>query len=543
MLNWLYNTFWATLIRKVCTVLVVLAVVVSLAVIIPGRIGAPEYCAEGVERSAGECIGVSASGYDFGTDGIREVTRAIGEENKRISEQEREGNLVTVAMMLPLQPKADAERKQLRSELQGAYLAQWRANRTENKPLLRLVLANPGADYAQQEKVVDRLAAMADSPRDNLRAVTGFNLSLDNTKRAIDRLTNKLHIPVLASRVSADEIANTDNGGALKYAGLARIIPTNRQQAAALANFHGGLRDADTVLVKDLRPNDIYDESLAKAFSRPEPGPPGPKDQPFTSPGINDPGDTGNDFTFIGHNICESDAKVVYFAGRPVHLRLFALKLSEVPCHGKKYTVVSGSGAATLDRYMSAADWEKLRGDDGGGSTITVQYAAPGHPDAWDASLRTWEKEQRARTGKSPAVRDRPVYLTEPQDELRELRRLIDREAAGDIGPVSLEDSRTMLVHDGVRTIAAAVFLANSQAAGTVPTRTRVAAQWPRLEARYRVRGTSGWICLTNGGNAYDKPVAVVQLDPATRRVAFVGLGWPEKKPQPADCVVPSGTG
>ncbi len=147
----------------------------------------------------------------------------------------------------------------------GAYLAQWRANRTENKPLLRLVLANPGADYAQQGKVVDRLAAMADSPRDNLRAVTGFNLSLDNTKLAIDRLTNKLHIPVLASRVSADEIANADNSdGDLKYPGLARIIPTNRKQAAALANFHGGLRDAETVLVKDLRPNDIYDESLAK---------------------------------------------------------------------------------------------------------------------------------------------------------------------------------------------------------------------------------------------------------------------------------------
>ncbi|MEU7148924.1 ABC transporter substrate-binding protein [Streptomyces sp. NPDC045470] len=542
MLNWLYNTFWATWIRKACTVLVVLAVVVPLAVIIPGRIGAPEFCAEGVERSAGECIGVNGSGYDFGTPEIHQVADAIGRENKRIA---GESDIVSIAMMLPLQPKTDAESAQLRSELQGAYLAQYRANRSENKPLLRLVLANPGADYAQQEKVVDRLAAMADSPRDNLRAVTGFNLSLDHTKKAVARLTGTLRIPVLASRVSADDLANPDDrSGSLPYPGLARVIPTNRQQAAALANFHGGLRDAETVLVKDLRPNDIYDESLAKAFSRPEPGPPGPKDQPFTSPGINDLGDTGNDFTTIGHNICASDARVVYFAGRPAHLRLFALKLAEVPCHGKKYTVVSGSGAATLDRYMSRGDWEALRGDDGAGATITVQYAAPGHPDAWDASLRTWEKERRADTGKAPAAGDRPAYLTEPQGELRELRRLIDRQPGGDIGPVTLEDSRTMLVHDGVRTIASAVFLANAQAVGTaVPTRERVAAQWPRLEARYRVRGTSGWICLTNGGNAYDKPVAVVKLDPGTRRVAFVGLGWPERKPQPADCAVPSGTG
>ncbi len=538
LLNWLYNTFWATWIRKACTVLVVLAVAVPAAILLPAKIGAPEHCAEGVEKSAGECIGVNGSGYDFGVPEIRKVTEAIRKENERIAGQK---DSVTVAMMLPLQPEMPAERKQLRSELQGAYLAQYRANRTEKTPLLRLVLANPGADYAQQEKVVDQLAAMADSERDNLRAVTGFNLSLGATKQAVARLTNELKIPVLASRVSADEIANPDNpAGRLPFPGLARIIPTNRQQADALAHFHGGLRDAETVLVRDVRPHDIYDESLAKAFSRPEPGPPGPKDQVFESPGINDPGQTGNHFSLIGHNICESDAHVVYFAGRPVHLRLFALKLAEVPCHGKKYTIVSGSGAATLDRYLTDDDWKKLRGD-GGNPTITVQYAAPGHPDAWDVALRTWEKQQ-ADAGRKPAAADRPAYLTDPRRELQELRALIDQQTAGDIGPVQLEDSRTMLVHDGVRTVAEAVFLANAQAVGSIPSRERVAAEWPRLEAAHRVRGTSGWICLTNGGNAYDKPVAVVQLDPRTRKVAFVGLGWPEKKPQPAECVVPSGT-
>ncbi|OKI02482.1 hypothetical protein A6A06_15740 [Streptomyces sp. CB02923] len=540
MKNWLYNTFWATWIRKAFTALVVLAVVVPAAVLLPAKIGEPDLCAEGVVRSAGECIGVNGSGYDFGTGEIRQVTEAIRKENKRVADR---NNSVTVAMMLPLQPKVPAERKQLRSELQGAYLAQYRANRTEKTPLLRLVLANPGADYAQQERVVDQLAAMADSERDNLRAVTGFNLSLGATRTAIARLTGELKIPVLASRVSADEIANPDNpSGPLRFPGLARIIPTNRQQADALANFHGGLRDAETVLVKDTRPHDIYDESLAKAFSRPEPGPPGPKDQVYESPGITEPGQTANHFALIGHNICESDARIVYFAGRPVHLRLFALKLSEVPCHGKKYTIVSGSGAATLDRYLSDADWKKLRGD-GGNPTITVQYAAPGHPDAWDTALRMWEKDRQAETGRKPSAADRPAYLTDPREELRELRGLIGRQAVGDIGPVQLEDSRTMLVHDGVRTIAEAVFLANAQAVGSIPSRERVAAEWPRLEAAHRVRGTSGWICLTNGGNAYDKPVAVVQLDPHIRRVAFVGLGWPEKKPQPADCVVPSGTG
>ncbi|PGH48745.1 ABC transporter substrate-binding protein [Streptomyces sp. Ru87] len=537
MLNWLYNTFWANWTKKALTTLVTAAVVTAAAVLADRLIGAPDLCANGVERSDGECIGVNGSGYDFGTDEITEVSRAIAGENARISGKPH----VTVAVMVPLQPRGEAGKRQLRSDLQGAYLAQYRANRQEKSPLLRLVLANPGADYRQQERVVDRLAAMAESGKDNLRAVTGFNLSLASTEEAIRRLTNDLGIPVLASRVSADELANPESRtGKPRFNGLARVIPTNRQQADALADFHGDLRNEDTVLVRDTRPGDIYVDSLAKAFSREESGPAGAKDQEFRSPGINEPGDTGNDFSLIGHNICQSEADVVYFAGRPVHLRLFALKLAEVPCRGKRYTVVSGSGAATLDRYMSEQDWEKLRGTGDGEPVVTVQYTAPAHPDAWDHALADWEKEQREKTGRIPDVKEQPAYLTEPRRELVKLRDLVEQRTAGDIGPVELEDSRTMLVHDGVRTIAEAVFLANSQSSGTIPPLDRVAAQWLRLESAHRVTGTSGWICLTNGGNPYDKPVAVVELDPRTRGLAFVGLAWPEGEPQPDDCVVPS---
>ncbi|MFH9069436.1 hypothetical protein [Streptomyces alboflavus] len=526
MLNWLYNHLWATPLKKAVTVLVVVAVGTAAGILVPRNVGGPDTCADGVERHDGECVGVNGSGYDFGTPEISKVSDAIAEENRRVEDKPH----VTVAMMLPLQPESAAERRQLRSDVQGAYLAQYRANRSEQKPLLRLVLANPGRNYAQQERVVDDLAELADSTTHNLRAVTGFNLSLRNTIDAVDRLTNELRIPVLISRASADELANPEGREAKpRFKGLARVIPTNRQQAQALAEFHRGLEDQDTVLVKDTRPDDIYVESLARAFSTDEPGPPGAKDQEFTSPSINEAGATGNDFSLIGHNICQSRARVVYFAGRPVHLRLFALKLAEVPCDGKRYTIVSGSGAATLDRYMSEADWKKLQGD---ASTrhaaVTVQYTAPAHPGAWDKEL-SGERKQ-------------PGHLVEPQRELAELRQLVSGRRAGDIGPVELDDSRTMLVHDGFRTIAAAVFLANAQVPGEVPPRERVSAQWSRLESAHRVAGTSGWVCLTNAGNPYDKPVAVVQLDPRTRRLAFVGLGWPEGRVQPKDCVVPSGT-
>ncbi|MFJ2767484.1 amino acid ABC transporter substrate-binding protein [Streptomyces sp. NPDC087300] len=525
--NWLYNTFWANWMRRVLTLCGLLAAGVLLWVFLP-PFGAPESCASGVEKHGGECIGVNGSGYDFGTREIADVTRAIAKENKDFVGDKPH---VTVALMLPLQPDIAAERVQLRSEIQGAYLAQYRSNRNESTPLMRLVLANPGDAYAEQARVVDQLADMSADKDDNLRAVTGFNLSLDATEKAMARLS-ELHIPVLASRVSADELANPEKGGGKEpFPGLARIIPTNRQQADALASFHGRLRDEQTVLVRDERPHDIYNNSLAKAFSRKEPGPPGPKDQTFESPSITDPGDTGNDFTLIAQNICQSSARYVYFAGRPVHLRLFALKLAEAQCEGKKYTIVSGSGSATLNRYMKDDDWAKLRGGDGKEPAITVQYAAPAHPDAWDTELR----------GKDGA-KERPAYFTEPQKEVRELRLLIGRGSAGDIGDVRLEDSRTMLVHDGVRTIAKAVLLANAKTEGSVPPLKRVSAMWQRLEAANRVAGTSGWICLTNAGNAYDKPVAVVELNPTTKKLEFVGIGWPKGKPQPDDCRVPSDT-
>ncbi|WP_030561624.1 ABC transporter substrate-binding protein [Streptomyces aureocirculatus] len=526
MLNWLYNHLWATRLKKAVTIVVTVAVVTTVAIVVPRNVGGSDNCADGVEKHGGECIGVNGSGYDFGTPEITKVSDAIAAENRRVDGRPH----ITVAMMLPLQPESGAERAQLRSDVQGAYLAQYRANRAEQKPLIRLVLANPGRNYGQQARVVDQLAVLADSTRHNLRAVTGFNLSLRNTVDAVDRLTNELRIPVLISRASADELANTEGRESKpRFRGLARVIPTNQQQAEALAAFHGDLNDDETVLVRDTRPDDVYVESLARAFSRDEPGRAGAKDQTFVSPSISDAGETGNDFTLIGHNICQSRAKVVYFAGRPAHLRLFALKLAEVPCHGRKYKVVSGSGAATLDRYMSDADWNKLRGDESAKEpTVTVQYTAPGHPAAWSAASR--------------GAKNRPAHLAEPARELDELRGLVGREGAGDIGPVELDDSRTMLVHDGVRTIARAVYLANAQSAGAVPPRERVSAQWSRLESAHRVAGTSGWVCLTNAGNPYDKPMAVVELDPRTRKLAFVGLAWPEGRPQPKDCVVPSGT-
>ncbi|GAA2591162.1 amino acid ABC transporter substrate-binding protein [Streptomyces axinellae] len=537
--------------KKILYALLTVAAVAVATFAIRSFVLKPDTCAEGVERIDGECVGINGQGYDFGTPEIHDVAKAIARENKKL-ENKPDEPYVTVAMMLPLQSDKAALRRQMRSDLQGAYLGQRQANGGEGEPpKIRLVLANPGRAYHQQGKVVDALVRMADSSKDRLRAVTGFNLSLEDTETAVQRLTQH-KIPVLGSRISGDLIANKDraDGSAkARFPGLARIIPTNHEAAQALANFTGerGREDRKTVLVYDKR-RDVYSQSLAKAFSGiKETGPPGPAAMPFESPGIDEPGSTGNQFTQTANNICDSGADTVYFAGRTTHLRLFALKLAQVDCQNRHYTLISGSDAASLRQDMSAKDWERLRGEDGQ-AKVTVQYAAPAHPDAWSRALADWREDWDAHHDRKSAKKDLPQYLTEPRTALETLKKRIrtTRDEGVKLGSVpDLEDSRTMLVYDGLVTVGKALHLAQQGGAKEVPGREDVGGQWSRLQSRHRVPGASGLICLTSNGNPYDKPVAVVNLDPGREgrgKLKFVGLGWSTGGPQPKNCVIPSGS-
>lgn len=536
--DWLHEHLWNTLLKKIITCAVAAVLAVGAYGLVSELTEEADNCADGVTESGGECIGVNGTGYDFGEPEIAPVAARIAEENRRIDQQPH----VTVAMMLPLQPDSKAERRQLRSELQGAFLAQYRSNREPGKPVVRLVLANPGKDYLRQDEVVPDLVRMARSERDNLRAVTGFNLSLDATKEAVRSLTEQ-QVPVLVARASASSLANEESkDGTYDFKGLARIIPTNEEQARALAAFNGSREDRHTVLVRDTR-RDPYVRSLARAFQGlPEDGPAGPDDMTFTSPGVADPGDVDNQFRPTVNTICNSGAHTVYFAGRSTHLRLFLKRLAQEACEGRKFTVVSGSDAASLNNRMTDEDWAELR-DGSGKPRLTVQYAAPAHPDSWRTEIRRWQDDEKGRTGKTPPASKAPGSLRDP---LAELNRLTDTvtaltSAGRDIGDVELGDSRTMMVHDGVRTAVEAIRGAKPTGAA-VPSAEQVGNRWATMQSKNRVNGTSGRICLTKAGNPYDKPLAVVALKPGTKAgpgtLDYVDLAWPTGKPQPEDCVV-----
>lgn len=475
-----------------------------------------------VERG-GQCTGVTdgGSGGEFRPE-LAAVSRQIEKENEAV---ERSGEVyATVALMLPMTPEDRPGTRQTLNEVKGAYLAQYEANHSaqlgERKPRIRLVLANPGREYEHWKGVTDQLIDMANDPGQRLRAVTGFNLSVKNTEHALAALT-AAGVPVVGGPVTADEMENErDEDGRERYPGMARIVPTNSEQAAALVNHNRRTPQADSVLVVDTRPDDEYNESLADAFRKAVPS--STKDREFTSPGPHVEGDVANDFARLTGLICNQGARNIYFAGRPLHLRSFLHQLAVNPCDKTNYKVITGSGASTVALQLSDDDWKELAQTDAQGNRkITVQYAAAGHPDAWEKS------------GLTGPARD---FYKDAGAEMRRLKELGEDLAEGMGGGVDWADSRAMTSHDSVYLAVNAIKRAYRNA---VPTSRAVTKEWAfTSDQGGGVAGSTGMLCLDNTGNPYNKAVSIVTLDPTERSVRFEAPAWPKKQPS-RDCTVP----
>jgi ABC-type branched-subunit amino acid transport system substrate-binding protein len=357
-----------------------------------------------------------------------------------------------------------------------------------------------------------------------LRAVTGFNLSVHNTESALHALTDA-GIPVVGGPITADEMENVRKNGKERFPGMARTVPTNTDQARALVRFNSAAGQKDSALVVDTRPNDTYNSSLAAAFRKAVS--PRTKAKEFQSESPTAQGDVADQFYGLIDSICYSGARNVYFAGRPVHLRLFLLAMADRPCAGRKIQVITGSGASTVSLYLTGNDWKVLRDN----PWLTLQYSAAGHPDMW-------------RHGDFGA--DRGFYVGTAQGGAApgKLMEDVSQEAAG-LGsmlgtPMSWNDSRAMTAFDSVWLAANAVKSANTGrgASDALPGLVDVRRQWAYTYADRGVPGLTGWLCLDNDGNPYNKAVAIVTLDTAHRSVHFEGVAWPEGHPS-ANCDVP----
>lgn len=469
-------------------------------------------CAPGVHKRNKECVGVTDGSFVFAPD-LRQISGRIKAENDSISGKPA----VTVALMIPMTSGAPAERRELVEQVQGAYLAQWKANHAADskKPLIRLLLANPGSGYRQWHKVSDQLVSAATDRKQNLRAVAGINISIPETEQTVRYLTKDKGIPVVAGPMTADDIMNTP-ADPQHYPGLARIAPSNTDQAKALASYGAAIKPEETLVVEDIREGDNYLSSLRQAFERLALKAPIAPETFRSPPDFNDESNLANDFHQMVPGICASPANTIYFAGRPVQLRQFLIELSARTCT-KHYTVITGSHASTLMVDEKFADkWDVLNN----GSGITVRYSALAHPDAWG------EQSTEATGGSKTGMK-----------ELNGLLRAGDSTGPDAIGPAATADGRIIITYDAVTTAITGIRNETTKSV-TVPSLRNVADSWLRLKGDYRVEGASGWICLDQYGNPYDKAVSVVHLDPATRTAVFDGIAWPLGHAPDANCSI-----
>ncbi|MET8447695.1 hypothetical protein [Streptomyces sp. NPDC005209] len=508
--TWMREGIWEIPLRRYLALLVTAGLVTGAVFAVRGLTHDDRSCAPGVVRPRGsdECVGVATTAYDFGRPQLRDAVRAIQRENDRL----KPGSYVTVAVMLPYTSAAPASLSDIQHELQGAYLAQYQANHDSNgeAPAIRLVLANPGANGLHWKETVDRLAAMTGSA-DRLRAVAGVGQSTDNNKKAVERLT-RLGIPVVGSSITADDLAN-GQGGKDPFPGLARVSPTNTDEARALASF-AKVSAGRALLVYD-KPGDPYTRTLQKSFAALIKGSPY-EPQPFTPPADrSQEGTTANTFRQITHLMCDTskETDTILFAGRHTQLRQFINALGGRGCQDRKFTLLTGDEGSYLTGEKDL-DRGALR------HHLAVRYTSLAHPDAW--------ARDPARTGGSAR-------------EAAALQRLLAsaaRKPVGPIGTVALDDGQLIIAYDAMRLAVKGVREAVPEGR-KIPALSDVGLQWPQVKGSLRVDGASGWICLDVHGNPYDKAVPVVELTPQGGS-RFVRIAWPEGKPPAKECLPPS---
>ncbi|MFE1312223.1 hypothetical protein [Streptomyces sp. NPDC058755] len=508
--TWVRESVWEIPLRRYLALLVTAALVTGLVFAGRALLHEDRSCAPGVSRpqDSDECVGVATGSYDFGHARLKDVVRAVARENDRL----KPGSYVTVALMLPYSSASATNLNDIQHQLQGAYLAQYQANHESNgqAPAIRLVLANPGATGDHWQQTVDQLKRMT-TGADRLRAVAGIGQSTDNNKKAVQALT-RLGIPVVGSSITADDLAN-GQGGTDSYPGLARVSPTNTDEARALASF-AKVSAGKALLVYD-KPGDPYTRTLQESFAALIKGSPY-EPQPFTPPADRSKeGTTANTFRQITHLVCDTsrETDTILFAGRHTQLRQFINALGGRGCQDRRFTVLTGDEASYLT-HESDLDRDALR------HHLSVRYTSLAHPDAWP--------RDPAKTGGSAA--DFGV--------LQRLLTAAERGPSGPIGPVALDDGQLIIGYDALQLAVHGIREAVPDGR-KVPALADVGLQWPQVKGSLRVSGASGWICLDVHGNPYDKAVPIVELTPEGDS-RFVRIAWPEGRPPTKECLPPS---
>lgn len=346
------------------------ALLVAAAIWLPGRFATDNRCADGVVRTAegGECVGVTDGSYKF-ADELTDIENRILAQNSAV-EQSGEP-YVSIVLLTPMTSGSNAEGNVTMAgilhRLAGAHLAQLAANETsiwQRTPKIRLLLANPGVDFAAWPTVVDEIEARRVDER--IVAVTGISFSFQNALDAIGELTRR-EMPVIASTLTVDNLP--------PWRGFLKVSPSASEHARAAAEFLAGSDDR-ILIVRDDSPADQYGRTLAEAFQARFPDDPQrlvERPETFDSKA----GDVSIAFHMMMPNICRLAPRTIYFAGRGAEALEFLTALATRPCNDAPIHVVTADDMP----YYQLAEVPAGKALETG---VRVLYTGLVHPQAWE---------------------------------------------------------------------------------------------------------------------------------------------------------------
>ncbi|WP_165986266.1 amino acid ABC transporter substrate-binding protein [Streptomyces sp. YIM 98790] len=465
-------------------VLLALAVLAVVAVIRLPPLLACGGLGSGVAERGGECIGVTDGSPAFlpGPEELHEEYRhiqsLIKEENDRVARGDRPS--VGIALISTLTPDEDGplSPEQVLHSLQGAYVAQKRANHDAEARLgdpglqIRLHLANAGKVQDKWEPVVGELTGMTDDEAPLIAAV-GWGLSVRDTADAARRLS-AAGIPMVSSVASATGL----NHGEIP--GLVRVTPANDDFVRALAEYADAREDLRTAaLVWDENAVDLHVSTLTEAF-REHLGDRITSEEPFGGTTVTDEYRYVEFFNIV-QNICGSGADMVLFSGRTGNLHDFLERLRGRYCDERPVTVLFVETGPVIGK----AEVARL---DGAG--ITVVQASANDP--------RWSLEEDSGAPKGFA----PFY------------RAYQEHLPGEERPAVLADGYAMAHHDALMTAVLAVRSQYSERRGELPSSAQIRPALFQLKEANAIEAASGTLQFpaAREGDPGGRPVPVIEI-------------------------------
>ncbi|GAA2076266.1 hypothetical protein GCM10009801_31600 [Streptomyces albiaxialis] len=497
---WLPPRRWTWVLGGVLT-LALIAGGALAAVTLPPRWACGSLWDSMVERD-GECVGVTDGAYRFGfgeeagntapgdetgrkqaartAASFRTVQERIERENDRVADSGKDAVTVALLTTLTLDGTSPLTPQRLLRSVEGAYVAQMRANHGkalgDPAPQIRLVLANAGSRQQLWEEPVRTLAGMRDDAAP-LVAVTGFAISTSATRDAARELSER-GIPMVSSVASADGLNSR------KIPGLIRVTPANTDFAAALRAY---AEDRDpkgkAMLVFDRHASDLHVKSLTRAYKKafreqiediPEQGFDGTTLDEDPSPAL---------FESTVSSACLVKPDFIPFSGRPADLEAFLESLEQRACGRQPMKVLF----VETGEVVSAERAKRLKEH-----RVTVVQASASDPD-WSPRGDRGEPEGFAGFHGAYA---RYVPDTGVDEALR------NGYAVGH--------------HDAVMTAVRAARLPYHEAPREKLTPKRVREKLFGLNLSHKVRAAGGTLSFTvrRGGDPGGKPVPVQEMPP-----------------------------